>query len=259
MRQNRTCQLCGHKDSSDKLTHKGNAKFICKDSVACGCRQVIKANFADIESTTKRYVLTTAVIGCLATPALKTIEAYCKATNAELIVLTIKYKHIEKAEGYISDWLDSDLAKYARYSKFYLGNDIQVLGDIQISPTAVNPLTGLAPICKGKPTIVPSTQLAQDPIPTAKGVRPITIWGTGAITEPIYSDSAAGYKGKFHHAISALIVEIDADGDYFIRNLPISSKDYALTDLGTTYYLDGSRERKVDYNLVLGDIHVGSH
>lgn len=269
MRQNRTCKLCGFKAPSSLLTHKGSSIFHCKDKQACSDRTkdawVNQTQTTpkpkvqpELNHKTNKYVVTSVVEGISLVPGvLDSLEHYCKETGAELVVMSISYKVSSDEEGDTTPLLNPRVEPYLLTSELVLNGKVRLLGDLQINATAVNPLSGLYPVTRGLTSLAPHTQLALESIATAASERAIMFYTTGCITQPIYSDSKAGYKAKFHHSISAIVVEFDDNLDYFIRTLPID-KDNNIFDLGIKYHPKKAINYKVPTTLVCGDSHVGS-
>lgn len=270
MRQKRTCKLCGTKLDTSLLKHKGNAIFHCKDVEACQSRvlsvnlvnEVINGQTMTKVATTPKlnteargYVITSVVSKTPLEPkVLKNLEYFCKHKDFELVIMSIDYKFTAGSEVEPTT-CNPAIESYLLTDEVVLNGTVRLLGNLQLSPTAENPLTGLNPLTRGLTTVVPHTQLALESIATAPEERAIFLYSTGVITQPVYSDTKSGHKAKFHHSISAIVVEFDELNDFYIRTLPID-KDANIIDLGVRYAPNGN-EKAVTTHFVLGDSHVG--
>ncbi len=81
------------------------------------------------------------------------------------------------------------------------------------------------------------------------------IYTTGTVTLKNYIQMKAGLKAEFHHVWGALLVEVDSDGDWFVRQINATSD-------GSFYDLDAfvengkvTRGHRVE-GINWGDIHV---
>ncbi|MFM9735631.1 hypothetical protein, partial [Streptomyces niveiscabiei] len=75
---------------------------------------------------------------------LKSLETYCEHNNAELIVGTFSYnksgfQNLGKGEA---DWFDPKIEKYILDEPAIIFDKLLWLGELNILPTAVNPLSG---------------------------------------------------------------------------------------------------------------------
>jgi len=128
-------------------------------------------------------------------------------------------------------------------------------GKMNISPTAVRPLSGLDAYTGRKSSIIPHVKLAMQSVPSGKHEATKFIYTTGTVTQRNYIQRKEGLKAEFHHCYGALLVEVDGDGDWFVRQLNADSE-------GTLYDLDlrvkggvvtrGHRVEAISW----GDIHA---
>lgn len=127
-------------------------------------------------------------------------------------------------------------------------------GEWQRSPTTVNPLSGFQVYTGQKSGIFPHVKLCMESVPTSKHEPAKFNYTTGTITMRNYIQKGAGLKAEFHHCYGALLVEVDSDGDWFVRQISADSD-------GTFYDLDVKvQDGKVTTghrpeSLTLGDIH----
>lgn len=134
---------------------------------------------------------------------------------------------------------------------------LEVLGDISIQPTAVRPLSTLEVFTGEGSAIFGHAKRALEVVPT--GTRtPRVMWTTTSCTVPNYTDSKAGKKGKAHHVIGALVVEVDNDtGKFWARHITANWRTGEFTDLDRVYGPEGSREAPRALGITLGDYHAG--
>jgi hypothetical protein len=203
------------------------------------------------------YVITCAQNATPVFPeGLAAIRHYLKHNKAELIVIPLRYHNptsmwTEKDES--SEWwapeIDADIVD----QRTELNENLVLLADIRIQPTAVRPTSGMETFCGGQSTIIGHPKLETVTIPTPQNKLAKIIHTTGAITVENYTDSKAGKKGEHHHAFGALIVEIAGD-KFFIRQLNIDD-DGSFYDLDTLYAPSGVTLGVSASGLVLGDLH----
>ncbi|MEE8372801.1 MAG: hypothetical protein V3R87_03585 [Dehalococcoidia bacterium] len=127
-------------------------------------------------------------------------------------------------------------------------------GEWQRSPTTVNPLSGFQVYTGQKSGIFPHVKLCMESVPTAKHEPAKFNYTTGTITMRNYIQKGAGLKAEFHHCYGAALIEVDNDGDWFVRQISADSD-------GTFYDLDVrvrggnvTTGHRIE-GLTLGDIH----
>ena len=186
---------------------------------------------------------------------LKNMEAYAHHIGAHIIIGGHTYQlglfddHAADANIY-----DGRIAQYLCHERVQLTPDLLYIGSANILPTTANPLNGWATQNRGGHVIVPHSRIALQSIPRLQGQEPRFAVSTGTVTIPNYTARAAGQKSIFHHTYGFLVVEIDVDGEVFLR--PVSaSDDGSFQDLNT-FVGDGvchgdQRVRAISW----GDIH----
>jgi hypothetical protein len=93
-------------------------------------------------------------------------------------------------------------------------------------------------------------------IPTPQDRYPKILTTTGAVTIRNYTDSKAGKKGEFHHALAAVVVEIIGK-KFFVRHIN-ATDDGSFIDLNREYTPFGVADAPPTLALVLGDTHRSS-
>lgn len=189
---------------------------------------------------------------------LESLETMAKRIDAKIIVGTFSYntngfQNLQKGDG---EWFDPLIQKYIYDEPAVLAEGLAWCGELNILPTAVNPLSGLHSYTKGSSGIVPHAKLQLESLPTHKVDDARMMYTTGAVTKRNYIQKKAGQKASFHHVFGALLVEIDESGDWFVRQLVAEGDTGRFYDLDTLYtpygYYDNQRVEAINW----GDIHV---
>jgi hypothetical protein len=186
---------------------------------------------------------------------LKNMEAYAGHIGASILIGGHTYQlglfddHAADANVYANE-----LSPYLCHERVQLTSEVLYLGSANILPTTANPLNGWLTQNHGGHVVVPHSRIALQSIPRLQGQEPRFAISTGTVTMPNYTARAAGQKSIFHHTFGFTVVEIDADGEVFMR--PVSaSDDGSFQDLNT-FVQDGEcfadqRVRAITW----GDIH----
>lgn len=161
----------------------------------------------------------------------------------------------EKLEDGTTLTWPTELEPYFSDQRMEVAPGLVWCGEMNILPTAVNPLSGLEVYTGRKSAIIPHAKLAMQSIPSARHEPPKFNYTTGTVTMRNYIQRKAGLKAEFHHCYGALLVEVDSDGDWFCRQINADSN-------GRIYDLDvcvhnkklttGNRVEAVNW----GDIHT---
>lgn len=190
------------------------------------------------EGRVSRYLLTSAQNNTKAHAILVNLEALAAHYSAEIWVARLRYNHTagqvaqEKVDGDADNsvWYDSKLEPYLVDERVEICPGLVWAGDMNIIPTATNPLTGLDSFTGADSCIFPHPQIALKSIATAPETAPKKNYTTGAVTLKRYIQRTAGKKAEFHHAFGALLVEVCPDGTYFVRQIN-ASDDGLIYDL----------------------------
>lgn len=151
---------------------------------------------------------------------LKTLIGYCEHNNAELIIGTYHYnkKGFQKGANE-DDWFDPKIRNYILDESREICKGLLWCGELNILPTAVNPMSGLHNYTNRDSGIIPHAKLQLESLPTPKNDPCRMLYTTGSVTQRNYVEMKAGQKAKHHHSFSALVVEVDEEGDWFVRQL----------------------------------------
>lgn len=185
------------------------------------------------------------------------LKSYCGDRSARLMIIPVKYKNPSLVNMSSDCTWDSTLTDYMIRNEIHLSDNIKILANCPISATAMNPLSGLEPMTRGKTTIFGHSQLASTTAPVNSYDKPIILSTTGSLSKDgYYSESKAGFKANFNHTCSALVVEIDRyTGLHHIRQL-VADSSGAFFDIHG-YYSGSKIVRNIASSaLVLGDEHA---
>lgn len=196
-----------------------------------------RTKFSRKLSGVKRLVITAAQNSTpVHRPFFSSLLAYCEANSAELVVVPIRYKNPTsrwpESQADEDIW-DTVLEPWLHNQRKKLNDHLVLLADIKTQPTAVRPLSGFETITQGESGILAHTKLQLTTIPTPQHKLPKILTTTGAVTVPNYTDTKAGKKGEFHHALAAAAVEIE--GNRFHLRQINADKTGAFIDLDTKY------------------------
>ena len=266
------CPHCGSQENTLSLSgSRGGeglqgAKYLC-NSPDCGKTTVVPLkqpppNYDDILDkklpNAKRYVITGAQN---ATPVHRkffdSLLTYCEHNGAELVVVPLRYKNPT------SKWTHSQRnserweveEKYLYRTRGTLNKNLTLLGDIKTQPTAAKPLTGFESIAGGSSGILAHPKVQCKTIATPHHHLPAILTTTGVCTQANYTDSKAGKKGEFHHTLGAIVVEIEDDEIFFLRQIN-ALKNGTFIDLWLKYTPKGVEQAPPAGGLVMGDTHV---
>jgi hypothetical protein len=205
----------------------------------------------------KRFVITSAQNATpLHEPFFMALKQYCAHNDAELVVIPIRYKNptsrFTESQAGAEVW-DPALAPYLYNQRKKLNENLILLGDIKVQPTATKPLSAFEAITAGESGILGHTKLQFKTVAAPQGRFPKILTTTGACTVKNYTDSKAGKKGEFHHTIGACAVDID--GKKFHMRQINATRDGSFIDYTTEYTPHGVYEADPALALIFGDTH----
>ena len=237
----------------NKTDNVDKQRYQCKD-----CDTQFSVELPKIEeehklysnNTNKKYVITSYQGGEYNLAFLNVLENYCDYNNAELIILHSPSK---------SDNTDRilELDRHIVSDNFDIGEYITVYANLTIPKTAVNPISGLESLSKGKTLIVGHPSLQMKALQQFGDAHPIIVSSTGTISTPDYKlTSKAGAKAEHNHSYSALILEMDNVEDIFHIRVLNAEDNGNFYDLDTYYTKSEITNGHKALCLILGDTHV---
>lgn len=195
--------------------------------------------FKELKSETKKYkrfVITTAVVGCIVDQNfLKAIDMYCEENDALLLVV-LAADPAAKVGWNVDPVLKDRQIVFDNLSL----NKKLFINTIKLSAKHIDPITGLKRIGQRNGSFIyasPKQRLQY----VANSVKksPIALMTTGAITKPNYttdkymSDRTATIA-DYDHVMGGIIVEIENDKTFHFRQIQSDHKG-GFVDLGKFY------------------------
>jgi hypothetical protein len=154
-------------------------------------------------------------------------------------------------------WFAPEVEPYTWDDPAILAPGLVWCAEMNISPSAVRPLSGLESYTGRKSGIFPHVKVAMESIASNKNEPTKFNYTTGTVTLRNYIAKKAGMKAEFHHSFGALLVEVDHEGSWWCRHVLADSE-------GTMHDLDvrvkngqvssGNRVEAINW----GDQHCGS-
>lgn len=221
-----------------------------------------KKNYEKLQDTAtqyNRFVVTTAVTGCLAHKKFyKSLKSYCEKNDALLLIIPVTDPASE------AGWdLDPLLGKeYITMGDLALNSNVYV-SDIKLSAKQIDPTTGLDRLGRDCSFIYGSPKQRMKVIPNEKHKYPHVSMSTGAITVPdyfseIYMSQRTAHLADFDHKLGAVVVELDTENDYYyFRQIQAEPATGAFVDLGEYYKPNGTVGKMACDLIKLGDWHSG--
>lgn len=190
----------------------------------------------------------------------KKVLLYKDFIGAELIVIPTRYKNatsIWNENNKKDEWWDDLVHPYMVANRQHIHKNLEVIGDVKISPTASTPLSGFEGLSGAESSIFGHPRQHFKPLPILEGVPHKFLVSTGTTTVPNYTSSKAGKKAEFHHTYGFTIVEVLADDVFTFRHVSASTcgdfydLDYKITETGV------EKDTECVSAVVLGDLHLG--
>ena len=205
----------------------------------------------------KRYIVTAAqnatpIHDKLWSSLMNCAEHY----DAELIVIPGRYKNPTSqwtAENENHEWWDAKVLPYLVKGQINLGEQLVLLGNVKVQWAAMNPLTSMETLTKGKSGIVGHGRLALKSVATPQHKHPKIMYTTGCVTVPNYTDTKQGEIAKFNHAYGGLIVEV-AEDRFHVRQL-CAMRNGSFCDLDMEFTHKECRKAPRPLSLTMGDTH----
>lgn len=214
-----------------------------------------------------RYILTSAQNN---TPVYKDVwfnlRALAKHYSARIMIGRFTYDKssygtnavkpgTSKSSDFDKLWYDPEILPYVCDERVELAPGLLWCGELNILPTAVNPLSGLESYTGRTSGIFPHAKFAMNSVASGKHEATKLNYTTGTITQRNYIQKKAGLKAEHSHGYGALLVEVIPDGSWFVRQL-MAAPDGSIQDLGLLaregLVTEGNRVEAVTW----GDVHA---
>ena len=152
-------------------------------------------------------------------------------------------------------WYAPEVLPYVSDERVELAPGLLWCGELNILPTAVNPLSGLEAYTGRSSGIFPHSTFAMDSVASGKHEATKINYTTGTVTLRNYIQKKAGLKAEHAHGYGALSVEVVPDGSWFVRQLQ-AAPDGSVRDLDLLarggFVSDGHRVEAITW----GDVHA---
>ena len=167
-----------------------------------------------------------------------------------------KRKTSKEHEG-SKEWWDPKIEPYIADQREVLAPGLEWCGEMQILPTATDPLSSMQGYTGRRSSIFPHAKITMASVPSGMNEHTKLMYTTGAVTDSNYIQKKAGLKAQFHHSLGCLVVEVDSSKNWWVRQISADSEG-TLHDLNVRVKKGKvSRDTPVE-GIVWGDIHVAS-
>lgn len=200
---------------------------------------------------TKRYVLTSIQNNTHLHPGFNNLLAYVDWLNdldkaeCELIVGTYSYqlntygpKAVKRGtHTHIREelWYAPEAVEFIVDESLELAPGLVWCGEQNILPTTSHPLTSFEDYNGRQSNIVPHSKIAMESVASMADEATKFNYSTGTVTQRNYIQKRAGILAEQKHNYGALIVEVDHNGNWWVRQLNIDEND-AVMDVGPEPY-----------------------
>lgn len=188
------------------------------------------------------------------------MEVYAKHRNAEIGVIMGRYQNptslwSESMEN--DEWWDDKVHPYMDAGRHEIHPYLDLLSDVKVRPTAVNPLNGFEGISGERSSIIGHPRVHFKSLPVLNGHPNKFLLTTGACTIRNYTDTKSGKKAEFHHTYGFVVVEIQDDYIFHVRQVT-ANQDGSFTDLDSRVREGEITKVKNCSAFVMGDIHAAN-
>jgi hypothetical protein len=196
------------------------------------------------------------------------LTSFNDTSSVELLVSRFTYNKTDSQEARskkkqtqdhtaIGPTFDSRIAEYAFDSQIELAPSLVFCAEANIIPTAARPLSGFETYTGRNSGIFPHVKLALESVPQMEGTGAKFNYTTGTVTRRNYIQRKEGLKAEFHHVYGALIVEVDSDGAWYVRQLS-ADNDGTFFDLDRLVSKGRVEAGHAVEAITWGDVHLAS-
>lgn len=210
------------------------------------------------DARNRSYLLTGAQNdAALHEPFWENLQAYAHFLDAEIVVGPWTYETQWWSENNpLARAYDERLHDHLCFGQMAIGDDFVFCGEMNTLPTASRPISDLVTYSRGRWAVFPHAKLQLKSVPsTDPHSQAHQVMTTGACTHPQVIPRKAGVKSIFHHVIGATLVEFDADGDVFCRQIS-AADDGSFQDLDIQVAQGRVTKGAPVSAVIFGDIHV---
>lgn len=154
-------------------------------------------------------------------------------------------------------WFDPKVAPFLSDKRIELAPGLIWSGNMNILPTEDNPISGLETYGGSTSVIFPHTKIEMRSIATTPDLPVKMIYTTGAVTLMNYLQKKLGIKAEHHHRYAFLLVEVDSQGDWWVRQVAARKNGRSIQDLNVLVENGAvvSTDAKIDA-ITWGDLHA---
>lgn len=187
---------------------------------------------------------------------VQTLNGFCKHNNAELQILQCKENYTKDHEQPLEIAIRQEFQSVIKLKAYNLNKNLHV-SDFQTSINTIDPLSGMeSEAAKYGCMILPFPRHRFKTVPRMlkESGSPRALWCTGTISEPhTYKNNKSGRRMKNYHIKGALLVQIENDRTFHIRQLTFDGEGFY--DLNR-YYSGDSVAKISPEAIVCGDDHA---
>jgi len=205
-------------------------------------RAVAQKHSLPEEGTIKRYILTSAQNNTHVHKEFwENVKAMAEHYSAQIIVGTFSYNQNNfgklavkngTKKGYEEElWFDPAIEPYISDSRRELAPGLLWSGNMNILPTEDNPISGLETYGGSTSVIFPHTKIEMRSIATTPDLPVKMIYTTGTVTLMNYLQKKLGIKAEHHHRYAFLLVEVDSEGNWWVRQVAARKNGHNIQDL----------------------------
>lgn len=205
----------------------------------------------------KNYVITSYIPNTeINADFVQCLNNYCKENNAELHVLRCKENYIGDNEQPLEIAIRDEFGKTIKDYSYNLNGHLHV-SDFRISINTIDPLSGMESFAAKHGCMIlpfPRHRFKTVPRMLKESLTPRAIWCTGTISEPTtYKNNKSGTRMKDYHKIGALVVQVEDDSTFHIRQISFNGSGFFDLD---NFYMKNKVMGVNPAALILGDDHV---
>lgn len=216
----------------------------------------------------KRYILTSAQNNTYVHKMFwANLKAMAKHYDAKIMVGTFSYNQNAFGKLAVKNntakptekelWFDPQIEEYITDCRIELAPSLFWCGEMNIQPTDENPLSGLESYAHGASAVFPHTKIEMRSIPVPEGTPVKFNYTTGTVTLMNYIQKKMGLKAEHHHRYAFLIVEVDSEGNWWVRQVAARKNGRVIQDLNVLAVDGEIEETSAPVEAITwGDLHA---